>query len=1054
MTETQLVAWTGANATNTITSGSFTPAANSLVVLVTGCGNSGGVTVTGISVTDSVGGTWKKLVQLTGGGQFADASVWVKDAGSSPSAQTVTVTMFPSSVNDLGLSVRQFTGAASAANQNGATNTASGTIATIGITPNVTGSQVVGAAGWAGSTAGTANASTTLYGQTNDATGGASDGGFKATSLSTGGTPLTLGFTATASGRGMAVAEILPVPLIPGNELNLNTQSIETDASGWLLLTNSTVAQSAAQAYDGTNSLSITATASGVTEVITATPYPAVTPGTVYQFFFAAYTTSSGIVAQADGDFYNVSTFVSSFAPPNVALTPNQWTWVSVTQVAPATATLLRPIPHFVATAPGQVVFIDSVYFGLPTLFPGTSTLFPMQPQRGGPTWRRRYRRRQTPVQAVTPSGPYIFGSSSNTAASTTRTVPVSAQTLNGDTLLLTISTNGVTVSAVTDSQGNVYTLDTSSASSPQTYFYRSPGATGGPTGGLTAALSNTDTISITVSAGSTQVDTVMLDVPQCGPLDAQSATTNGSAASTIGVSATPTQDGDIAVCSAGISGAETISSPFITLGSPVGSGPFVLDGWRQLPPGSGGVSQTATFNWSGTLSYRTKLWLFKAGPPPVSSGVNAPAGVATVSAVAPDAVNPQVTVNAAPAGVTATAPSPVASVAPPAGVAAVSTISNPPALSLTANPPAAAVSAVSVQPSVGVSFSAAAATVTVTANTAVAAAGVNTTAALVNAVAVQPSVSTTGSVNAPAGVATVSVVAVQPVTAVTVPAGAATVNASAPVPVPLVQPAAAPAVVSATSNPPGKAVSLNAGVSVVSASVPPGKASVAPNALVASVNAVSVQTVTAVTVPAGVSIVNAVSVQPTVSTVPTVNAPAGVATVAVTAMTASTSVTANAAPAVISVTANQTSTAHTANPGVAVIAVADPGSVASTGTTAPAGVATVAVTANPARGGVGPVAGAASVTTTATTAHTGITFGAAVGVVSAVANAASGPPKFIIIGLGIGAPYGKWGAGAPHTSGYSTGETHGGWSAGTAVDNGITAGEPHTRWSTGDPHD
>lgn len=161
--------------------------------------------------------------------------------------------------------------------------------------------------------------------------------------------------------------------LIPGNELNLNTQSIETDASGWSALTNCSVAQSSAHAFDGTKSLAITATASGNADAIAATPFPAVTAGNLYQFFFAAYTTSSGINAQADGDFYNGSTFVSSYSAPTIALIPNTWTWVSVTGTAPATSTLLRPIPQFTATAGGQVVYIDSVYFGAPTSIPAYS---------------------------------------------------------------------------------------------------------------------------------------------------------------------------------------------------------------------------------------------------------------------------------------------------------------------------------------------------------------------------------------------------------------------------------------------------------------------------------------------------------------------------------------------------------------------------------------------------------------------------------------------------------------------------------------------------------
>lgn len=163
--------------------------------------------------------------------------------------------------------------------------------------------------------------------------------------------------------------------LIPGNLLDLNTQSLETSASDWSVLTNCTIAQSTTQAHDGTHSLAITSSASGAANVIINTgtvAFPPVTPGNTYQFYFWAYTTSSGISMQSGGDFYNGTTFVSSYSPTPVTLTANAWTFVQVTGTAPATSTLLRPIPQFTATAAGQIVYIDTIYFGTP--FTVTST--------------------------------------------------------------------------------------------------------------------------------------------------------------------------------------------------------------------------------------------------------------------------------------------------------------------------------------------------------------------------------------------------------------------------------------------------------------------------------------------------------------------------------------------------------------------------------------------------------------------------------------------------------------------------------------------------------
>jgi hypothetical protein len=168
------------------------------------------VTVTGVTVTDTAGGSWTPLVHLTAGGQFADASVWVKDAGASPVAQKVTVTMAPSGVLDVGLAVRQFTGAAVAASQTGRTAKVAGS-ATVAVTPLVTGSQVVGAAGWGGGGGAlTPTSATSQYGQTDDTTFGAAEAAFEAAALSVAGTPVTVGYTAAKGGIGLAAAEILP----------------------------------------------------------------------------------------------------------------------------------------------------------------------------------------------------------------------------------------------------------------------------------------------------------------------------------------------------------------------------------------------------------------------------------------------------------------------------------------------------------------------------------------------------------------------------------------------------------------------------------------------------------------------------------------------------------------------------------------------------------------------------------------------------------------------------------------------------------------------------
>jgi hypothetical protein len=209
LTETSAVAW-AANSTNTLTTGSFTPSANQLVVVCAAVGNGNGITSTSFAVSDNVSGSWS-LLKTSGVGNVATASVWVKDAGSSPSAQTITVTALASTVLDVGFAVRQFAGALAAASQTGVTASNSSTsVAGLAITPGTTGSQVVGAYGNQTSKTLVGNAATTLYGTQAGGGGGDVVAAMEANTLSTAATPITVGFTVAASVCSFALAEILP----------------------------------------------------------------------------------------------------------------------------------------------------------------------------------------------------------------------------------------------------------------------------------------------------------------------------------------------------------------------------------------------------------------------------------------------------------------------------------------------------------------------------------------------------------------------------------------------------------------------------------------------------------------------------------------------------------------------------------------------------------------------------------------------------------------------------------------------------------------------------
>lgn len=208
---------------------SYTPAANALIVLAIGVGNGNGITATSMTPTDTFGGTatgaWVRLVQFLPTTSAGGAGIWVKDAGSGPTAGIITMTVAPSTVLDVAGISRNFAGALAAASQNGATGTASGTVSTVSVTAHATGSQIVGGFGIDSGTTRTANAATTFYGQT---TGGAGDqeGVFEGSALTTASVAQVLGYTATQAQSGLAAAEILaavsssfiPTNVIVGNQ--------------------------------------------------------------------------------------------------------------------------------------------------------------------------------------------------------------------------------------------------------------------------------------------------------------------------------------------------------------------------------------------------------------------------------------------------------------------------------------------------------------------------------------------------------------------------------------------------------------------------------------------------------------------------------------------------------------------------------------------------------------------------------------------------------------------------------------------------------------------
>jgi hypothetical protein len=190
----------------TVTTASYTPTANSLLVALVAVGNPPGTaTATTGAVTDSLGSTWTMKRRQNGTSGVGSAEVWMLDIGASPAARTITLTGSKSGVL---LAVLCITGAQSVASQTGATAVSATTNAnTISITPTATGSYIVGVASeTVVNYAMVAATSTTVVGALNDASNGGAYGAWRSTNTTTVTTAQTYGVTPAPTNETEKVA--------------------------------------------------------------------------------------------------------------------------------------------------------------------------------------------------------------------------------------------------------------------------------------------------------------------------------------------------------------------------------------------------------------------------------------------------------------------------------------------------------------------------------------------------------------------------------------------------------------------------------------------------------------------------------------------------------------------------------------------------------------------------------------------------------------------------------------------------------------------------------
>ncbi len=232
-----------------VTTASFTPPANSLLVAIVALGNASGSATPSGSLTDSLTNGWTKTLSNYLGGD-AGNEIWTWREGSSPAARTVTITGSPGTTLGVQLAVLVFTGAAT--HQVGAATAVVGaagvTSRSLAITTTTVGSYVVGSYGYnvsPGVTLAVLNGSTTNLLATNDLTNNENYGCFRTTVTT--GTPgsITLGYTGSnvAANTFIALLEILPaLPtssdniLNPAGDVSINTWTTDSGGTSNLFL--------------------------------------------------------------------------------------------------------------------------------------------------------------------------------------------------------------------------------------------------------------------------------------------------------------------------------------------------------------------------------------------------------------------------------------------------------------------------------------------------------------------------------------------------------------------------------------------------------------------------------------------------------------------------------------------------------------------------------------------------------------------------------------------------------------------------------------------------
>ena len=186
------------------------------------------------------------------------------------------------------------------------------------------------------------------------------------------------GLKLTQNGGFQAITLELSAPLAPPmNLLTLNQAGLEADTTGWAVGANCTIAQSAAQAIEGTKSLALTSLAAGdmFAKTLEGLPGVVVSPNLLYTARAAVRAAVSARSCELIIWWYKASGAYSDIKSQStgaqLADSAAGWTVISCTDTAPADAAFAAVLVYVIGTVAGaEVHYADEIGFAPGALRP------------------------------------------------------------------------------------------------------------------------------------------------------------------------------------------------------------------------------------------------------------------------------------------------------------------------------------------------------------------------------------------------------------------------------------------------------------------------------------------------------------------------------------------------------------------------------------------------------------------------------------------------------------------------------------------------------------